>query len=417
MADRPTLTEWRRLIESIHHAPLQCVLAMTGGGSSAIADLLVVPGGSRTVLEATVPYSATALAEYLGRPPEQYCSEETALAMAAVAYERGCRLADRRSAELARSPDANAVATAIVETPESTIVGIACTAALVSDRPKRGEHRCFVAWQSASTTVSASLVLEKGARDRAGEEGVVGGLILVQLARAAGIVDLPLLELRSGETVAEQRVDGAPLLVDLRRGRRNVVWSLPGGELVEELGKGRTERAAKQQAAAGVLCGAFNPLHFGHQELRAVAEKQLGRPVYYELSLRNVDKPPLDYLTIERRRAQFIEHPLALTSAPTFAEKAQALPGVVFVVGVDTAERIVQTRYYGDSERAVLESLARIRDQGCRFLVAGRVQEGRFRTLADVAIPGGFAGLFDQIPEASFRADVSSTELRQQHPQ
>ena len=51
----------------------------------------------------------------------------------------------------------------------------------------------------------------------------------------------------------------------------------------------------------------------------------------------------------------------------TFAEKAQLFPGVVFVVGVDTAERIVQPRFYGDSEERMLQALEQIRQSGCRF--------------------------------------------------
>ena len=132
----------------------------------------------------------------------------------------------------------------------------------------------------------------------------------------------------------------------------------------------------------GLLCGSFHPLHFGHEQLRAAAERQLGGPVYYEMSIRNVDKPPLDFLSIERRRAQFTELPLALTAAPTFAEKAAALPGVVFVMGVDTAERIVRPRYYGGSDAALREALSRVRKAGCRFLVAGRKVDERFETLA-----------------------------------
>src|SRR5262249_53131166 len=123
--------------------------------------------------------------------------------------------------------------------------------------------------------------------------------------------------------------------------------------------------------AAGLLCGAFHPLHHGHRELRDVAARQLGGPVYYEMSIRNVDKPPLDFLSIDRRRAQFPDEPLALTAAPTFDEKAAVLPGVTFVVGVDTAERIVQPRYYAGSKAEMLMALQRIRDAGCAFLVAG----------------------------------------------
>jgi hypothetical protein len=162
----------------------------------------------------------------------------------------------------------------------------------------------------------------------------------------------------------------------------------------------------------GLLCGSFHPLHFGHEQLRAAAERRLGGPVYYEMSIRNVDKPPLDFLSIERRRAQFTNIPLALTAAPTFAEKAAALPGTIFVMGVDTAERIVEPHYYQGSEAAMREALSQVRQAGCRFLVAGRKVDERFETLADVAVPAEFADLFVAISPDDFRADVSSTELR-----
>ncbi len=44
------------LITQIHTTPTMAVLIVTGGGTQAIADLLAVPGASRTVLEALIPY-------------------------------------------------------------------------------------------------------------------------------------------------------------------------------------------------------------------------------------------------------------------------------------------------------------------------------------------------------------------------
>ena len=62
------------------------MLAVTGGGSGAIAALLEVPGASRTVLEAIVPYSEGSLVRWLGGPPDQACSAPTARAMAMAAF-------------------------------------------------------------------------------------------------------------------------------------------------------------------------------------------------------------------------------------------------------------------------------------------------------------------------------------------
>jgi hypothetical protein len=416
-----------RLIERIHAAPQQAVIVVTGGGASAISALLAVPGGSRTLLEAVVPYSEAALADWLGgRRPEQFCVEETALAMAAMAFQRACHL---QAADRSASPDDSPLAA----DSYSRAVGVACTASLVSDRPKKGDHRCHVATQTSNATTAWSLVLEKGARDREGEERLVGELILQALAGAAGLADLPPIDLRPGETIVGSYAGAEPLLVELLEGKRGVIWSLPDAEAggharnptcgTDALLAAVIEAAAfpfalhaslpfPHSPPAGLVCGAFHPLHFGHHQLREVAERLLGGPVYYEISIRNVDKPTLDFLSIERRRAQFVDVPLALTAAPTFAEKAVVLPGVTFVVGVDTAERIVQPRYYGDREAARDAALRQIREAGCRFLVAGRKAGDLFLTLADVAVPREFADLFSAIPAETFRADVSSTELR-----
>src|SRR5262245_46676042 len=115
--------EWARLIAETQASGRQAVLAITGGGSGAIAELLRVPGGSRLLLEALVPYDARALAEFLGAPPEQASSPETAIALAERALERAAALA-RAGAEP---------------------IGLGATASLVSDRPKRGDHRGHIA--------------------------------------------------------------------------------------------------------------------------------------------------------------------------------------------------------------------------------------------------------------------------------
>jgi nicotinamide mononucleotide (NMN) deamidase PncC len=390
------LASWRRLIERIHETPVGAVLATTGGGASAIADLLVVPGGSRTVLEAVVPYSPASLAAWLGRAPEQACTEQTALAMAAVACQRAERLA----------PSEGESATADRRS-ERTSVGVACTAALVSRVPKKGAHRCHVAVQTPHGTLSAALVLEKGARTRDEEEALVGRVLLSSMARGIGLEGIPPIELRPGERIVERYLEAPPLLRELRDGSRALVWSLPDGGLTATL-------AGAASPPIGILCGSFNPLHDGHRRLRAAAESLLGGGVYYELSIRNVDKPPLDFLTIDSRRRQFVDSPLALTAVGTFVEKARVLPGVTFVVGVDTAERIVAPKYYSGSEESMTRALAGIRDFGCRFLVAGRKQCERFMTLGDLSLPRESADLFEELPARVFRADISATEIRRQ---
>src|SRR5262245_66429023 len=91
-AERRTDTSWRQTIEQMHASGRQAVLAITGGGSGAIAELLRVPGGSRLLLEALVPYDARSLTAFLGVEPGQPSSIETAVAMAQRARERAAKL-------------------------------------------------------------------------------------------------------------------------------------------------------------------------------------------------------------------------------------------------------------------------------------------------------------------------------------
>ena len=56
--------------------------------------------------------------------------------------------------------------------------------------------------------------------------------------------------------------------------------------------------------SGGVLPGSFNPLHRGHARLVEAASSRLGAPVAYEISITNVDKPPLELEEVRRRVSQ-----------------------------------------------------------------------------------------------------------------
>lgn len=370
----------RRLIEALHAGPYRYVVAVTGGGAGAVAALLSVPGGSRTLLEAVVPYHERALVEFLGRAPEQFCSADTARAMAERACERARWLA-----------------------PGEAVAGAGCTAGLATDRPKRGEHRVHVAVHAGGQTLTRSLTLTKGARVRAGEEAVLDAVLLNALAEAFGLpgrVDVPLLP---GEEVRPEHVVAAGALAALLRGE-------VGAVCVE--GDGRVRAGAP--APALLVPGAFNPIHAGHWGLAEVAARLTASAAAFELSVTNVDKPPLAPEEVRRRLAQFAwRAPVWLVRAPTFVEKARLFPGATFVVGADTAERVVAPRYYHDSAAEMGAALGEIRRHGCRFLVAGRAgADGRFAELHHFDIPEEHRDLFGAIPAEAFRVDVSSTALR-----
>jgi len=369
-------------IRAIHASPYRVVIVATGGGSPAISTLLNIPGGSNTLLEAVVPYSETSLTSWLGATPESFCSPETALRMATVAYQRARELAGATFQPL---------------------LGLGATCSLASEPQKRGPHRIHVALQSRDSMQLYSLELEKGARDRSGEESVASHVVLRALAIACEAKPLLEVETIGGETldVREERAD--PRIADVWSGDSACVWALPDGNLENDA-----------RAPTGILSGSFDPFHQGHAKLRDAAEKHLGGPVYFELPIVNAEKPLLDYLTLRERLAQSFEHPVLLTAAPIFVEKARLLPGTVFVIGVDTAVRVVDARFHSGREDLLRAALSELLDLRCRFLVAGRQNREHFATLADVEIPAGFDTLFEELPEAKFRIDLSSTQIRRE---
>ena len=134
----------------------------------------------------------------------------------------------------------------------------------------------------------------------------------------------------------------------------------------------------------------------------------------FELSVINADKPPLVAEEVRRVAGQFADKAdLWLTRAPTFDLKAILFPNTVFVVGADTAARIVEPRFYRDSAECMAAALDGIRAAGCSFLVAGRVDStGRVVGLEDLGVPASYGDLFKAIPLDVFRYDCSSTQLR-----
>src|SRR5207237_9506965 len=146
--------------------------------------------------------------------------------------------------------------------------------------------------------------------------------------------------------------------------------------------------------------GAINPMHESAVLLARVAEEHKQQPLAFEISVTNVDKPPLAGETVRHRLAQFAwKSPVELTRAPTFLEKSRLFPGTTFVIGADTAERLVSPKYYGDDEARMHMALEEIASSGGSFLVAVRIDAGgRVRTLNDIPVPRRYADLFAEIP-------------------
>jgi nicotinic acid mononucleotide adenylyltransferase/nicotinamide mononucleotide (NMN) deamidase PncC len=372
----PPLPDPVAVLESLARRAARAVLVSTGGGSPAISHLLTTPGASRVVLECLVPYAHEAVDLWLGGPQETYCSSRTARRLAVMAWQRARTLG-------ATAADA---------------VGAAVTASLRTREPKRGEHRVFVAVQTLAGTSVAAVALTKDARSRADEEQFAAALLLDRLAALAGSTPVGPLPLLAGEAVSVERLDAPPDWRQLLAGDRAAV-SADGS-------------SAAPTAGLLVFPGSFDPLHEGHLRMAVIAQEIAERPIDFELSALNVDKPALDYLEMRTRADQFAGRQLWLTRAATFLEKLDVFPEGTFVMGADTFARLADPRFYGGSTEAADRAAQRIAGQARGLIVFGRERGGVFEDASLLDVPRPLRDVAYFVSPREFRMDISSTELR-----
>ena len=212
---------------------------MPGPGSHALAWLQWVAGSSRTILEATDRYASASLINLLGFEPANYLASSRS-GHGHKAYIRARQLAK----------------------PDTPVAGIGSTATIVTDRAKRGDHRCCVAVCDAHGVTSYALTLAKGLRTRQQEENLVSLLILRAVANVCGVNGLPIPALVGEEAFAEY-FEPIDLLARLLAQEVDWVAVAPDGRMT----------TGETLPHIALLPGAFNPLHDGHQRLAGVAAK------------------------------------------------------------------------------------------------------------------------------------------------
>ncbi|MFT5211242.1 MAG: nicotinamide mononucleotide (NMN) deamidase PncC [Flavobacterium sp.] len=359
----------KQAIQLLHQSPHAFVLAVTGGGSSAIAQLLAIPGASNTILQCLVPYSAAALADFLGNTPQSACSLNTARLMAMTAFE---------SAKLLN--------------PDKPSFGLGCTAAISTHRDRKGQDQCFVSIQSEQSTLLLELMLDKK-HSRDYQERQCCALILYGMLLSTGLTNK-----RNWDGLVLNHFVAPRIWQDLLQGDASSTLSL--------------ETRSLETRPRSIFPGAFNPPHSGHREIVRLAEEKLGHEVFYEISISNVDKAKIDFIDMKQRQDSLEGANLIFTNAPTFIDKSTLFPGSTFIVGVDTICRIADVIYYENSTKKRDDAIANFIKNNNRFLVFGRLIGENYLTLSKVQLPEPLLKICDEITEDEFREDYSSSDIR-----
>ena len=266
----------------LQHAGARIVLIVSGGGSQVIPKLLAEGGASGIMLEALVPYARSAMKELLGSEPGTYCSDRTVRQMAVAGWQRSIKLSN----EVTNS------------------VGVAATASLRTGNQKLGQHRIHVATHHIQGTRTATLQLTKNVRSRSEEEHIAALLCLdVLVATFTEKKEYPWRKeleslLMEGEDIVREQYLPPDSWQKLFSGDE---LAIP----VEANIPAESRRISGKTQDRLIFSGSFAPLHDGHLAMAHLAEEIAERPVEWELSVRNVDKPLLDYIEFLRMAEQF----------------------------------------------------------------------------------------------------------------
>lgn len=393
------------LIFQIHKSPCKVVLAITGGGAEIIGELLRHGSGSATVLDAVVPYSTDAMDYFLGRKPEKYCSEKTARLMAMVAYQRALTLSKGD-----------------VESRKLIGIGATCKLKAVNEREGR-KHEVHVAIQASCKTGVCTLELTAD-RTREEEEKIAALLIFNILARHCCVPEVDLLDRTDEEGEGRKEFDIEKItekyesvpepagdLLKQKKSSQDSPYETPG--MVRINLKERTSRNSDESEKIRlVFPGSFDPCHINHILMAKTASEKLGQPVHFEISLTNVDKPPIDYISLNQRLDSLRNYKdeafiggICLTNAPLFLQKADIFPDSTFIIGADTFNRLFDAKYYGGTVN-MPAILNHFKEKNIRFMVFRRKS-------VELHISPEILEFCEIIPLDEYKDEgISSTEIR-----
>jgi len=383
-------------------------ISVAGGGSTFASTLAATRGASQLLQTAHTLYDRAAIDAYLGSEPPHYVSSDVSKDLADVAWRESFQYAAQSRLPFSQQVCIGVGASSQLGNTDAAAycsIRIGDTLVQVCVDQFASEER----WEQEVSTSEAILRGVEHAMDCwEGQEGS-----LSHETKADDKMSLQLSETRREEALCQ---DAA----------QSILTGHSSATLVFPTTHQALTNVSVLPESTMIFPGSFNPPHHGHVELaqraldRMPVHKKQASLVLFELSLINVDKPPLEADAVVQRIQQFEQLDMkidnwgiVLTNAPLFSQKVELLNATSFCIGTDTLVRILDPKYYNDSSEQMMSD---IRAMNSTFYVGGRLEQkqktGEFVTGQEQvdALPADLQERFVLLP--NFRVDVSSSELR-----